>query len=428
MKAKRIVNIITRLNVGGPSRYVAWLAAELSRAGYDSTLIAGTITTNEDDMSYLATSQGIEPLIIKEMGRSVSLKDIAVIWKLYRLFLQLRPDVVHTHTAKAGAVGRVAGLLYRWLTLTTFLGRPRPCLLVHTYHGNVLRSYFSPFKSRLFLTIEKLLARVATNRIVVISPQQYRELHHEFRIGRAKQYAVVPISIDTDLFAYQYENRHAVRRLVDVNDNILLLGVIGRLTEIKNHRLLLEAIALYKRDYKDHSDASLHLLVLGDGGLRRTLEEKAQMLGIEQEVSFLGTRHNLETFYSALDIIASTSLNEGTPLAVIEGMSTGRPIIATAVGGISDLLGHVIRPRYANQYDVCERGILVHQPDATAFCCGLVRLINDKGLSTQMGVRGRAFVEGNHSKDRFKDLIAIYCDGATFNSTMTWRDIGALDE
>ena len=201
MAPKRVINIITRLNVGGPSRYVSSLASELRRAGYESTLVAGGIASNEDDMSYLTAAQGIYPTIIGEMGRTLSLKDLVVIWKLYRLFLRLKPDVVHTHTAKAGTVGRLAGLLYKNLTLAILLGHQRPCLLVHTYHGHVLRKYFGPVKTYLFLGIDRLLARIATNRIVVISPKQYRELHDEFHIGRSRQYAVIPLGIDTALFS-----------------------------------------------------------------------------------------------------------------------------------------------------------------------------------------------------------------------------------
>lgn len=422
MKPKRVINIITRLNVGGPSRYVASLAAELRRSGHDSVLVSGAIPANEDDMSYLTTAGGVDPIIIGEMGRTVSFRDLVVIWKLYRLFVLLKPDVVHTHTAKAGTVGRLAGLLYRTLTLAALRGRQPPCLFVHTYHGHVLRRYFGPVRTRFFLTIEKLLAKIATDRIVVISPGQYRELYEEFHIGRASQYAVIPLAIDTALFSDQKDDRYTVRRKLGCDDDVVLIGIIGRLTKIKNHSLLLEAISLCRKSLKGTQHERLRLLVFGDGELRKTLENQAQVLGIEQDVSFLGTLRHLEHFYPALDIIASSSLNEGTPLAVIEGMSSSRAIIATAVGGNADLLGNVIESERVSKCDICERGVLVRFPEAEAFCRGLLELVNDEALRAKMAVCGRAFVERNHSMERYQDVIQFYFNGTEVNPSISWKD------
>ncbi|HYO62165.1 MAG TPA: glycosyltransferase, partial [Pyrinomonadaceae bacterium] len=128
----KVVRIIARLNVGGPARHVAWLTAELRRAGHESVLVAGTVPPGEEDMSYFAASLGVEPLVIPQLSREISPKDALTVWKLYRLFARLRPDVVHTHTAKAGTVGRLAGLLYRWLTPSALRGRPRRVRFVHT--------------------------------------------------------------------------------------------------------------------------------------------------------------------------------------------------------------------------------------------------------------------------------------------------------
>src|SRR5947199_4439029 len=160
----KVVRIIARLNVGGPARHVVWLNAGLQREGIESLLIAGIVPPGEDDMGYFAEENGIEPLIIPQMSREISPKDALTIWKLYRLMVRERPDLVHTHTAKAGTVGRVAGLMYRWLTPATLIGRPRTCRFVHTYHGHVFHSYYGPVKTRLFLTIERLLAKLATDR------------------------------------------------------------------------------------------------------------------------------------------------------------------------------------------------------------------------------------------------------------------------
>src|SRR6476646_2919392 len=167
----KIVRVIARLNVGGPAKYVVWLS-NLNAAEWKTLLVAGTVPPGEDDMGYFATELGITPLFVPEMSREISLKDALTVWKLYQLFRRERPDIIHTHTAKAGTVGRVAGLFYRWLTPRALIGQPRACRFVHTYHGHIFHSYYGPLKTRLFLTIEKLLARFATDRIVVISEQQ----------------------------------------------------------------------------------------------------------------------------------------------------------------------------------------------------------------------------------------------------------------
>src|SRR5918911_2698769 len=179
----KVVRIIARLNVGGPARHVVWLTAGLQDAECESLLVAGTVPPGEDDMGYFADEMGVRPLIIPEMSREVSPKDALTVWKLYRLFVRERPDLVHTHTAKAGTVGRAAGLLYRYLTPSALWGRPRACRFVHTYHGHIFHSYYGRLKTRIFLGIERALARLATTRIVVISAQQYREIHEEFKVG-----------------------------------------------------------------------------------------------------------------------------------------------------------------------------------------------------------------------------------------------------
>src|SRR5688572_16672700 len=197
----KIVRVIARLNVGGPAKHVVWLTSGLRGTDCESLLVTGTVPDGEEDMSYFAAEHSVEPFLIAAMSREVSLKDALTIWKLYRLFVRERPDIVHTHTAKAGTVGRVAGLLYRWLTPTVFLGHPRACRFVHTYHGHIFHSYYGPFKTRLFLAIERALALAITDRIVVISEQQRREINEEFRVGRADQFSVIPLGLDLSEFA-----------------------------------------------------------------------------------------------------------------------------------------------------------------------------------------------------------------------------------
>src|ERR1700730_10452546 len=345
------------------------------------------------------------------MSRQISLKDHLPTWKLFRLKRRERPDIVHTHTAKAGSVGRVAGLMYRWLTPA---GKPRRCRFVHTYHGHVFHSYYGRFKTRLFLAVERFLARFATDRIIVISEQQRREISEVFRVGRREQFAVIPLGIDLDLYASWQDRQTRLRAELNADDNQVLVGIVGRLTEIKNHGLFLQAAALVLRNMK----AKVRFVIVGDGNLRGDLEAQAKTLGLGDDVSFLGTRNDPEDFYPALDIVALTSLNEGTPLTLIEAMANARPIVATSVGGVIDLLGLPV-PQNAHQgdavasYQLCERGVSVASGDAEGFARGLARLIEDRGLRGELGRRGLEFVTQNYTKERLlRDMSALYNDVA----------------
>ena len=402
-KRVRILRIIARLNVGGPARHVVWLTEGLKPEGYETLLVAGVVPATEDDMSYVAHESGVQPLTLPEMSREISVKDAVTIWKLFRLMRRERPDIVHTHTAKAGTVGRLAGMMYSALA-----GKSRPCSFVHTYHGHVFHSYYGKSKTRVFLAIERLLARFATDRIVVISEQQRREINEVFRVGRREQFAVIPLGIDMSVYASWRERRPRLRAELKLKDDDVLIGIVGRVTAIKNHRLFLEAAALLKK----RIGLKVSFVVIGDGNLRRDLEERAKSLGLENDVSFLGTRSDPENFYPALDIVALTSLNEGTPLTLIEAMANARPVIATSVGGVVDLLGTpAAQADDAPGYQICQRGVSVASGDAEGFARGMARLIEDAGLRADLGRTGLEFVTRNYAKERLlTDMAELYRD------------------
>jgi glycosyltransferase involved in cell wall biosynthesis len=252
--------------------------------------------------------------------------------------------------------------------------------------------------------IEKMLARM-TDRIIVISEQQRREINENFHLGRREQFAVIPLGIDLNVYADSQARRSKLRGEISAGDNDLLIGIVGRLTEVKNHALFLEAAALLKKT----STQRLKFLVIGDGARRSKIESQARQLGIGNDVVFLGTRDDPENFYPALDVVALTSLNEGTPLSVIEGMANSRAVIATEVGGVVDLLGHEVEA--GDGYTVCERGLRVQSGDAQGFANGMKRLIDDAALRDELGARGRDFVMKNYSKERLlNDIAQLYAD------------------
>ena len=408
----KIVRVIARLNVGGPAKHVVWLTAGLQSQDCESLLVAGTVPPGEEDMAYFAADQGVTPVFIPEMSREISFKDFLTIWKLYRLFVRESPDIVHTHTAKAGTVGRVAGLFYRWLTPATLLGRPRKCRFIHTYHGHIFHSYYGRLKTRLFITVEKLLARLVTDCIVVVSEQQRREINEIFGIGRPNQSVVIPLGLDLNAFADWQARRHLFRDELGVDNDELLVGIVGRLTEIKNHDLFLRAAARFKETGGAMTpQPRVRFVVIGDGSLRNRLEMFAESLGLTENVVFAGNRRDPENFYPALDIVALTSLNEGTPLTLIEAMANQRPVIATNVGGVVDLLGEAITQTYSRseRYVICKRGLSIPVNDVEAFAAGLHRMVADAELRRALGQRGSAFVMSNYSRERLlEDVKGLY--------------------
>lgn len=395
----RVVRIIDRLNIGGPAKHVVWLTDGLSRGEFETVLVTGTIPPGEGDMSYFACEAGITPLVIKEMSREISPRDVVVIAKLLRQFWKLKPQIVHTHKAKAGATGRIAAMLYKWLTPWALLGRPRECLIVHTYHGHVFHSYYGLAKTRLFLAIERALARVCTDRIITISEQQRHEISERYGIGRPEQFQVIPLGLDFD---ESHDWHSHLRAELGIADDELLIGIVGRLCEVKNHGLLLEAAAQLIQDTSE-SSLRIRLVIIGDGHLRGELERLACQLGISDQVAFTGFREDAITLYPELDLIALTSLNEGTPLTLIEAMSCGRAVAATEVGGIVDILG--ARRAVLDGFSIWDHGVTAPSGDARALARALRFLIEQPDLRREMGQRGRAFVRARLSKDRLVDDI-----------------------
>jgi glycosyltransferase involved in cell wall biosynthesis len=379
----------------------------MKQDGYDTLLVSGVVPPGEDDMSYVAAQAGVTPLTVPEMSREISPKDVITVWKLFRLMLRYRPNLVHTHTAKAGTVGRMAGLMYRWLTLGTLIGRPRQCRFVHTYHGHVFHSYYGPAKTRLFLIIERMLARLVSDRLVVITEQQRREISETFRVGKTGQFAVIPLGIDLDLYADWLQRREQFRQELQTDADTILIGIVGRLTEIKNHELFLQAAAQFRKS----SRSKVRFLVIGDGHLRSQLERQAEEIGLRDDVLFLGSRNDPETFYPGLDVLALTSRNEGTPLSVIEAMANARPVVATLVGGVSDLLGDRISDPSERPFALYERGIGVPSCEAESFSQALDYLVTNEALRRDLGRKGQAFVMKNYAKERLlADMSALYAE------------------
>jgi glycosyltransferase involved in cell wall biosynthesis len=400
-KPLRILRIIDRLNIGGPAKHVVWLTAGLDRGEFETLLVTGRVADGEGDMSYFAAAAGVDPLTIDEMSRELSVGDAAVVFRLLRMMRRFRPDVVHTHKSKAGAVGRVAAFLYRWLTPSALWGVPRPCKVVHTFHGHTFSGYFGRAKERVFLALEQILARLATDRIVVISEQQRHEISERYRVGRPEQFHVIPLGIDFDEVATKPSG---LRAELGLETGDVLVATVGRLCPIKNQGLFLRAA----RSVAERSGSPrVDFVIVGDGELRSQLESEARELRVEDRVVFTGFREDVVRLYPDFDLVVLTSLNEGTPVTLIEAMCSGRAVVSTEVGGVVDLLGK--RLGEENGVTRWEHGLSVPSGDEAALARAIELLMSEPELRAEMGARGRAFVRERLSKGRLvADVGSLY--------------------
>jgi len=394
----KIIRIIARLNVGGPARHVVWLTEALNDGEFETTLVAGSVPPGEDDMGYFAAERGVTPVYIPEMSREISPGDLSSLFKIYRALKREKPDVIHTHTAKAGTLGRSAAFLYRWMTPSIFVGRPRRVKVVHTFHGHVFHSYYSKLKTRVFIMIEKLLASTATDKIIVLSEQQRQEINAEFGIGRPEQFTIIPLGIDVEKFTNENKTQLS---LIEESDGTFAIGYVGRLTGIKNLPLLLETAALFGKS------GQIKFYIVGNGNEREELESMAESLGLSGTVTFLGAVSNVAAVYRALDVVVITSLNEGTPLSLIEAMAAGKPVVSTGVGGVRDLLGE--EREKMNGFSICERGVRVETFFAQDFANALQYLLNNENVRLDLARAGKEYALSKYSKERLvSDIKGLY--------------------
>jgi glycosyltransferase involved in cell wall biosynthesis len=373
----RVLRIIARLNVGGPALHASLLTERLDPDRYDSLLVAGTQGPWEGN--YLALYQrSRERLVhVPALGREISSRDATALVELLRLIRRERPLIVHTHTAKAGALGRLAA----WLA--------RVPVVVHTYHGHVFRGYFSPGKTRFFVALERWLAR-RTDRLLSVSPQVRRELL-ELGIGTPERSAVVPLGLDLDPFL-DGGAAGQLRRELGIGPAAPVVAIVARLVAIKAHEVFLEAASIVSRQRPD-----VRFVVVGDGERRAELEALVERRALGGAVHFLGWRRDLPEIYRDVDVVALASRNEGSPVSLIEAMAAGRPVVATGVGGVPDLVEHGVN------------GYLVDPDQPAAMAEALLALLEDPGRREAFGGAGRKRVYPAFAADRLlRDIDTLY--------------------
>jgi glycosyltransferase involved in cell wall biosynthesis len=317
----RILRVFSRLNVGGPSLHVIHLAAGLEAHGFVTRLVVGRESEREGNLMDLALERHVDVLALSGLGREIRpFSDLRALVGLVRLARRFRPHVVHTHTAKAGVLGRVAARL------------ARVPVLVHTYHGHVLREYFGRLTSAVFCGIERFLAR-GTDGLVTVSESVKADLV-AMRIAPAERIRVVRLGLELAPFTGALP-RGVLRADAGFPAEAPLVGMVGRLVPVKDVSTFLRAARLV---HAARPDARFSLV--GDGPDRAALEAEVASLGLTGAVRFHGWRRDLPAVYGDLDVVVNASRNEGTPVALIEALAAGRPVVATAVGGTPDVLEH----------------------------------------------------------------------------------------
>lgn len=386
-EAIRVLRIIGRLNVGGPARHVVLLNEGLQQRGFRTWLAHGELSADEGSLEALPAERGLDAMRVPALARRVRpLHDLLAFGRVLRLIFATRPDIVHTHTAKAGAIGRLAASAYNTLRRSR-----RRVAVVHTYHGNVFTGYFGALSSSSIRVVERLLASLS-DRIVVLSPGERQTIVERHHIAPAYKVVTIPLGLDLGPLLAITGRIPALREELGLVDDAVAFGFIGRFAPIKELPMLLRAFAATVKR------APLARLVLvGDGEVREQLVQLASSLGISSCVRFAGWRSDLTMVYGGLDVVALSSRNEGTPASLIEAMAAARPVVATAVGGVPDLVAHDVT------------GLLVESGDHLAMADGFTRLANSPRDRERLGARGRLAVATCYTQQRLvRDVADLY--------------------
>ncbi len=386
--ATKVLRIHNRIHLGGPIYNVAYLSKYMAPE-FETKLLLGPVLPDEVSAEHLLKELDLEYTILPDMRRSVNpFLDIKSFFKVRKIIKEFKPDIVHTHTAKAGAVGRLAA----WSC-----GVP---IIIHTFHGHVFHSYFSKPMSWAVKIFERFLARLSTV-IVTISEVQKDEIGSKYKIAKLSKIRVIPLGLDLDKFTINpMEKRQKFRSQYGLQENETAMALIGRFAPIKNHLLLFEAIKLIKDNHPERFE-KLIIFLVGDGELKEGFQEKLNSYAIpfsEKARNFTGGGivftswiKQVDEVMAGFDVVVLTSHNEGTPLSLIESQAAGVPVISTRVGGVENV---VLQNK---------TGIIVPAGNATALAEAIILLIDIPAERITMGEAGKVWA---HSKYSFRRLVS----------------------
>ncbi len=379
---KKILQITNRLVIGGPSKHVAMLANAL-QADYEVMVVGGTAAPGEVLALDLFAGLKNEPILIPELSRKLSLsRDYKVYRKLRKIIQDFQPDIVHTHTSKVGALGRYAAK------------KEGVSKIIHTYHGLIYENYFSGIINKGLIHLDRYLASF-TNQIIALSHTQKELLSHKYHIADSIKINIIPLALNLNEFMLDNRKREEFRQKYHLKPETIAIGIIGRLAEIKNIKLFIESIRYLKGD----TSTIVKAFIVGDGPEKETLKLYTRELGLscsdgastieQQDIYFTSWCKDLNFVLSGLDIVALTSLNEGTPMSIMEAQSAGKAIIASRVGGVEDILPE-------------GTGFLFEVSKSQMYFEELLKLVEDKDLRNQLGNNA-----ADYSKQKYDITIMI---------------------
>jgi glycosyltransferase involved in cell wall biosynthesis len=381
----RVVRIIARLNIGGPAIQAITLTQRLRERGYATRLVRGSESADEGSMDDLAVALGVPTTLVARLRRDPGAGDLASVVALARLLRRDRPQLVHTHAAKGGTLGRVA-------TLLAYPRRgPRP-VLVHTFHGHSLTGYFSPRVARVYTTIERVLAR-RTDALVAVSPEVRDDLV-ALGVAPAEHFTVIALGFDLTAFlddTSREQRRAAVRASWGAGADDEVVTLVARLVPIKRVDRFLElATALAARP-------RARFVVVGDGELREQLTTSTAARELGDRLHWAGFRRDVADVCVASDVVVLTSDNEGTPVSLIEAQAAAVPVVSTDVGGV----GFVVRDG--------RTGLLARADDPAALAAAVAAVLDDATLSARLAAAGRRHVREQFALQRLVDDVdALY--------------------
>ena len=332
-KKIKILRILNRFNVGGPVYNAAYLTKYLSTGTYETLLIGGQPEKHEQSADYILNNLEVPFRKLKFMRRAISpLFDLVSLVQIIIIIYKYKPNIIHTHAAKSGLLGRLAYLFYY-----------KQVKIVHTYHGNVFEGYFSNFKNRILLFVERFLAKKST-KIIAISKLQRHDLIYKYNICEEEKIEIVPLGFDLYRFTENTNSkREKLRNEFNAKDDLILITIVGRVVPIKNHQLFIDVINYCKH----RSTRDIKAIVVGDGNdtykiidyvIKNKLSYSYKDLNKDCDVLFTSWRSDIDSVLAASDIVCLTSLNEGTPVSIIESMASETASISTNVGGVSDII------------------------------------------------------------------------------------------
>ena len=386
----RVLRIINRLNLGGPTFNAAYLSKYLEPE-FETLLVSGMKDDAEESSEFIVKNLDLHPVYMPEMYRELDpFRDYKSYYKLRKLIEEFKPDIVHTHAAKAGAVGRLAA------------SHSGVKVIIHTFHGHVFHSYFGAAKTRMFLEIERYLAK-RTTKIVTLSEIQKQELTETYKIAPAQKFEIIPLGFDLRKFEEnQIEKRAKFRNEYNLDDDEIAIGIVGRLVPIKNHELFLKALKIVS----EQTTKKVRAFIIGDGEERMKIEQLAQSIGLKFNnqnqrekniLTFTSWIKEIDVSNAGMDIIALTSNNEGTPVSLIEAQASGKPIVSTNVGGIENI---VIKNATA---------LLSTVGDEMNFANNLLCLVESDKMRLDFSKKGSDFVRSKFSYQRLcSDMSKLY--------------------